>query len=151
VESLIGADGVTMDNGGNLYVSNFADGAIYKIAFEDDGTPKPAALFAKSSFMKSADGLFFDPQRQVIFVADSMANAIQMVFLDGAVRTLAQDPENDGSGGRLDQPSEALVRGNELIVCNFDMPVPGGVNKNYDAPYTISIIQLPKSLRGSAK
>jgi hypothetical protein len=142
-----GADGVTMDNDGNLYVSNFADGTIYKIVFEDDGTPKPPALFAKTPFMKSADGLFFDPQREVIFVADSLANAIQMVFLDGAVRTLARDPNNDGSGGRLDQPSEALVLGNELIICNFDMPVPGGVNTTFDAPHTISVIRLPEPLR----
>ncbi len=142
-----GADGVTMDNDGNLYVNNFADGTIHRIEFEDDATPKPPTLFAKAPFMKSADGLFFDPKREVIFVADSMANAIQMVFLDGAVRTLARDPENDGSGGRLDQPSEALVRGNELIICNFDMPVPGGVNTTFDAPHTISVIQLPESLR----
>ncbi|MDY0168224.1 MAG: hypothetical protein RBS80_16870 [Thermoguttaceae bacterium] len=142
-----GADGVTMDNEGNLYVSDFADGVLYKIEFEEDGTPKPPALFAKAPFMKSADGIFFDPKREVIFVADSLANAVQMVFLDGTVRTLAQDPENDGSGGRLDQPSETLVRGDELIVCNFDFPVPGGVNTKFDPPHTISVIKLPESLR----
>ncbi len=142
-----GADGVAMDTQGNLYVSNFADGTIHKIAFEADGKPKPPTLFAKVPFMKSADGLFFDPKREVIFVADSLANAIQMVFLDGTVRTLAQDPDNDGSGGRLDQPSEALVRGNELIISNFDFPVPGGVNTKFDPPHTISIITLPESLR----
>ncbi|MFW5693299.1 MAG: hypothetical protein ACOCWL_03695, partial [Thermoguttaceae bacterium] len=142
-----GADGLTMDNDGNLYVGNFADGTIHKIEFDADGAPQPPTIFAKAPFMKSADGIFFDAKREVIFVADSVANAIQMVFLDGTVRTLSQDPENDGSGGRLDQPSEPLVRGDELIVCNFDMPVPGGVNKKFDPPHTISVIKLPESLR----
>ncbi len=96
--------------------------------------------------MKSADG-FFDSQREVIFVAESLANAVQMAFLDGTVRTLARDPENDGSNGRLDQPSETLVRDDELIDCNFDCPVPGRVNTKFDPPHTISVIKLPESLR----
>ncbi|MDZ7619382.1 MAG: FGGY family carbohydrate kinase [Patescibacteria group bacterium] len=59
--------------------------------------------------------------------------------------------DNDGSLGRLDRPSEALVRGNELMICNFDMPIPGGVNRTFDAPHTISVIQLPESLRNRAE
>ena len=146
-----GADGVTVDGDGNVYVGNFADGTIHKTTFAADGAPNPPVVFAKSPLMKSCDGLFFDAERNVILVADSLANAVQIVFMDGAVRTLARDPANDGSGGRLDQPCEVLVRGDELIVCNFDSPIPGGVNKVFDAPYTISIIKLPKSLRGLAE
>ena len=147
VEVGFGADGLAMDKDGNLYVSNYADGTIHKIEFAEDGTPKPPTIFAKAPFMKSADGMFYDAKRDVIFVADMMANAIQMVFLDGTVRTLAQDPASDGSGGRLSAPSEAMVRGDELIVNNFDMVIPGGVNQEFGPPHTISVIKLPESLR----
>jgi hypothetical protein len=142
-----GADGLAMDNQGNLYVGNFADGTVHKIEFEADGTPKPATVFAKAPFMKSCDGLFFDAKREVIVVADMLANAVQLVFLDGTVRTLARDPASDGSGGRLSAPSEAIVRGDEVIVCNFDMVIPGGVNEEFGPPHTISVIKLPERLR----
>ena len=52
------------------------------------------------------------------------------------------DAENDGSGGRLDQPSEVLLRGREVIASNIDFPVPGGINQKWDKPYTISVIKL---------
>jgi sugar lactone lactonase YvrE len=69
--------------------------------------------------MKSADGIFYDHATQRIYVADILANAIQAVTLDGRVETVAQDADNDGSAGQLDGPSEAVVRGQELIVANF--------------------------------
>ena len=142
-----GADGLAMDGEGNLYIGNFADGTVHRIEFQADGTPHPATVFARAPFMKSCDGLFLDPERGVIFAADMMGNAIRLVFLDGTVRTLAQDPASDGSGGRLSAPSEALVRGDEVIVCNFDMVIPGGVNEEFGPPHTISVIKLPESLR----
>ncbi len=142
-----GADGLAMDKDGNLYVGNYADGIVHKIEFEDDGTPKAPTEFAKAPFMKSCDGLFYDAKRDVIIVADMMANAIQIVFMDGTVRTLAQDAASDGSGGRLSSPSEAIVRGDEVIACNFDMVLPGGVNQEFGPPHTISVIKLPESLR----
>ena len=67
---------------------------------------------------------------------------MQVVSPDGSVQTLAQDAENDGSGGRLDQPSEVLLRGREVIASNIDFPVPGGINQKWDKPYTISVIKL---------
>ena len=67
---------------------------------------------------------------------------MQVVSPDGSVQTLAQNAESDGSDGQLDQPNEVLIRGNELIVANMDFPVPGGVNKKFDKPYTISVIKL---------
>lgn len=138
-----GADGLTMDSHGNLFIGNFADGTVHKVTFDAQGNPSKPTLFAKAPFMKSCDGLYCDLETDIIYVADSIANAVQMVYPDGSVRTLARDGENDGSGGRLDQPSEPVLRGDELIVCNFDMPVPGGVNKKFDPPYTISVIKLP--------
>ncbi len=138
-----GADGLTFDSKGNLYCGNFADGTLHQIKFDADGNAQEPTIFAKADFMKSCDGIFCDLETDKIYVADSIANAVQIVSPDGSVQTLAVDEENDGSGGRLDQPCEVLLRGNEVIVSNMDFPVPGGVNKTWDKPYTISIIKLP--------
>ena len=151
-----GADGLTFDSKGNLYCGNFADGTLHKIEFDADGNPKvdpttkEAPIFAKAPFMKSCDGIFCDLATDKIYVADSLANAVQIVSLDGSARgytvqTLAVDEENDGSGGRLDQPAEVLLRGNEVIASNIDFPVPGGVNTTFDKPYTISVIKLDRA------
>ncbi len=137
-----GADGLTFDSKGNLYCGNFADGTLHRTTFDDKGNPTETTLFAKAPFMKSCDGIFCDLKTDRIYVADSLANAVQVVYPDGSVRTLAVDEENDGSGGRLDQPSEVVMRGNELIVTNMDFPVPGGINTKFDKPYTISVIKL---------
>ncbi len=137
-----GADGATFDDKGNLYIGNFADGTMHKLVFDKQGKVTSNEIFAKASFMRSCDGIFYDRRTNKIYVADSMANAVQMVSMDGTVQTLAQDPDNDGSGGRLDQPCEVVVRGSEVIVSNMDFPVPGGVNTKFDKPYTMSFIKL---------
>jgi len=137
-----GADGATFDEQGNLYVGDFADGVLHKLAFDGTGKVVSNQVFAKAPFMKSCDGIWYDARTKKIYVADSMANAVQMVSLDGTVQTLAQDENNNGAGGRLDQPCEVLVRGKEVIVSNMDFPVPGGVNTTFDKPYTMSVIKL---------
>ncbi len=142
VEIGFGADGLTFDDDGNMYVGNFADGLIYKVTFDPDGKPSEPAVFAKDPAMLCADGIFYDKNRKKIFVADSIANAVQVVDMEGNVTTLAKDTDNTGAGGRLDQPCEVLVRGDEVIVSNMDFPIPGGVNTTFDKPYTISVIKL---------
>ena len=142
VEVAFGADGLTFDSKGNLFIGNFADGKLHRVAFGPDGKPGPATIFAQAPFMKSCDGIFCDVTTDKIYIADSIANAVQVVRPDGSVYTLAQDPENDGASGRLDQPCEVLLRGNEIIASNFDFPVPGGVNTQYEIPNTIVRIPL---------
>jgi hypothetical protein len=93
--------------------------------------------------MKSTDGLFYDRRTRRIYVADILANAIRAVSLDGSVTTVAQDGDNDGANGLLDGPSEAVVRGNEIIAANFDRVFPGAVNTKSEKPYTLSVIPLP--------
>ncbi len=137
-----GADGLTFDDDGNMYVTNFADGEIFKVTFDKDGKPSEPKLFAKDPVMRSSDGIFFDKKRKKFFLADSVANAVQIIDLDGKVTMLASDTNNTGAGGRLDQPCEVLLRGNELIISNLDFPIPGGVNTTFDKPYTISVIKL---------
>ncbi len=138
----LGADGLCFDKQGNLYVGNFAGGTVHKLTFDDQGKVTSNKIFAKADFMKSADGLFFDPNRERIYVADSRANAVQVVSLDGSVQTLAQNGDTDGTDGGMDQPCEVLLRGNELIVSNMDWPVAGCINKQYDKPCTLSVIKL---------
>jgi len=138
-----GADGLTFDAEGNLYCGNFADGTMHKIAPADLGAGKEAPIWTKAEYMKCCDGIFYDARTDKIYVADSIANAVQIVDpADGSVQTLAVDEENDGTGGKLDQPCEVLVRGSEVIVSNMDFPVPGGVNQTWDKPYTLSVIKL---------
>jgi len=146
-----GADGATFDDAGNLYLGNFADGTIHKLVLDRKGKVIANTIFAKASFMRSCDGIFYDRRTKKIYVADSMANAVQMVSPDGTVQTLAQDTDNDGSGGRLDQPCEVVVRGSEVIVSNMDFPVPGGVNTKFDKPYTMSFIKLGPSASAEEK
>lgn len=138
----LGADGLSFDGDGNLYVGNFADGTVHKLAFDAEGSVTSNEIFAKSECMKCADGLFFDPETQKIFVADSKANAVQMVSLDGSVQTLAKNGDTDGLDGGMDQPCEVLLRGREVIVSNMDWPVPGCVNSEYSKPCTLSVIKL---------
>jgi hypothetical protein len=139
-----GADGLTFDSKGNLYIGNFADGTVHKLVFGADGKVVSNTIFAKAPFMKCADGIFCDLRTDKMYVSDSLANAVQIVSPDGSVQTLVQDGNNTGAGGRLDQPCEVLIRGDELIISNMDFPVPTGVNTTWDKPYTLSIVDLPK-------
>jgi sugar lactone lactonase YvrE len=139
-----GADGLTFDAEGNLYSGNFGDGVMYKVAFKSDGSVASCTQFVKDwPRMTCVDGIFYDAKRNCIYVADSEKNAIQVVWLpEGKVTTLWENPDTDGSGGLLDQPCEPALRGNDLIVVNFDMPFPGLRNTAFDKPYTISVINV---------
>jgi len=78
----LGADGLCFDGDGNLYIGNFSDGTIHKLTFDAEGNVTSNEIFAKSECMKCADGVFFDPKTEKIYVADSKANAVQMVSLE---------------------------------------------------------------------
>jgi YD repeat-containing protein len=140
----LGADGLCFDKAGNLYIGNFADGKVHRFTFDKAGKLTGNTIFAKAPFMKSCDGMVYDPVTEVIYVADSRANAIQMVFPNGTVKTLAQNGDTDGSDGGMDQPCEPLLRGREVIVSNMDWPVPGCINQKYDKPCTLSVIKLDR-------
>lgn len=138
----LGADGLCFDKDGNLYVGNFSDGTVHQLQFDAEGKVTSNRIFAKADHMKSADGLFYDAQTDKILVADSKANAIHLVSLDGTVQVLAQNGDTDGLDGGMDQPCEPLLRGREVIVSNMDWPVPGCINQTYNKPATLSVIRL---------
>ncbi|MFV2070371.1 MAG: SMP-30/gluconolactonase/LRE family protein, partial [Pirellulales bacterium] len=102
----LGADGLCFDATGNLYIGNFADGTVHRFEFDAAGKVKSNSVFARADCMKSADGLFLDKRSGVIYVADSKANAVQMVLPGGSVMTLAQNGDTDGLDDGMHQPCE---------------------------------------------
>ncbi len=136
------ADGLTFDDEGNLYCGNFGDGVVHKISFDADGKVVSNTIFAEDPKMACCDGLFYDAKRKLIFVADSVLNAVQQVDLKGNVTTLARNGDTDGADGGIDQVCEVLVRGDELIIVNMDFPFPGLTNTKHDKPYTLSVVGL---------
>lgn len=137
-----GADGLTIDSEGNLYTGNFGNGVMYKIIFNDDRTVNSKEIFVQDKSMTCVDGIFYDANTNQIYVADSEKNAIRTVSMEGKVGTLSENGDTDGADGGMDQPCEVLIRGNEMIIANFDMPFPGLKNTAFDAPYTLSVIKL---------
>jgi DNA-binding beta-propeller fold protein YncE len=140
---IAGADGLAFDGEGNLYTGNFGDGVMYKIGFEGREAVS-SEVFVRDEKMTCVDGLFFDSKANLIYVADMEKNAVQAVSLDGGVATLWENGDNDGSAGLLDGPCESLVRGDELIIANFDVRFPGLRNTGHDKPHTLSVIDLDR-------
>jgi sugar lactone lactonase YvrE len=140
-----GADGIDFDSKGNLYVGSFGDGKLYRITFDESGKVTGNKLFAEvPGRMINCDGMRLDPKTDKLYVADSAANAVQVIdCADGSVTTLvANDDVADKLTGGLDQPCEALVRGDEIIVSNMDWPFPGFKNQSHQLPATLSVIRL---------
>ncbi len=137
-----GADGMTFDEEGNLYTGNFGDGVMFKITFNTDRSMKSCDVFLKDPTMTSCDGIFYRAADKKIYIADSMANSIKRVSLDGKLENLWENEDCTGEGSKLDQPCEVIIRGNELIAVDFDMPFPLLRNTKYDKPHTIHVIKL---------
>ena len=137
-----GLDGMSFDSKGNLFVGNFGDGTIHKVTLDEQGAVQSNEVFAKSPNMRTIDGICMDGDDN-IYVADFSENAVCKVTPAGFVEVLARSPDCDGSKGGLDQPGEPIIRGNQLIISNFDMVTgPDKVNSEHDKPYTMSVIDL---------
>lgn len=144
-----GADGITFDSKGNLFVGLFGDGMIYKIAFNKIGTVLSNTLFAKSpGQMINCDGMSCDLRTDKLYVADSANNAIQVINPNGSVETLSMNgvvPDKASKiSGLLVQPCEALVRGDTIVVSNMDWPFADFKNEEigHQQPATLSVIPL---------
>ena len=154
-----GADGLVFDGDGNLYVGNFGDGALHKIALDAKGKVTGSSIFAKTDFstamsapdfttkmvqakMRTTDGICMDGKGN-IYVADFSNNAVCRVDPKGTITVLAQSPDGDGGDGGLDQPGEPIVWNGKLVVTCFDI-VTGKdkVNTKHDKPYTIAFLEL---------
>lgn len=140
-----GADGIEFDSKGNLFVGLFGEGVLHKITFDASGGVKSNEVFAKApGKLINCDGMHRDAADN-LYVADSAANAIQIIRPNGTVETLWQNEDvTDKLTGQLDQPCEALIRGNEVIISNMDWPFPKMKNSKHQLPATLSIIKLNK-------
>ncbi|HUT34185.1 MAG TPA: hypothetical protein VNE39_11940 [Planctomycetota bacterium] len=138
-----GADGLAFGNDGNLYCSLFGDGSIHKLTLDEKGNVKSNELFIRDKRCPCGDGMRLDPRTGRIYIADSQNNAIHYFTPpSNQLETLWENGDDEGADGLLDQPCEPLVRGNELIISNFDGNFPGLKNKSYDKVHTLSVIKL---------
>ena len=141
-----GADGIAFDSKGNLFVGLFGEGQIYKVELDKKGNVISNKLFCEApGKLINCDGMSCDVRTDKLYVADSAANAIQIISPDGTIDTLAQNQDvTDKTTGQLDQPCEAMVRGDEIIVSNMDWPFPGMRNSKHTMPAVISVIKMKK-------
>ena len=138
-----GANGLTVDGEGNLYTSIMEDGTVLKTTMDKANNKIKTTLFAKG--MMATDGFKWDKRTNKLYMADLFANAIYAIDMNGNLTLLASNGDTYGEHGEIDGPSELIVRGNELIVMNFDavFPDPRMINKKADRVHTLSVITLP--------
>ena len=143
----VGADGIDFDKNGNLLVANCGDATIEKFVLDENGKAKQVVVFKDADKMKSSDGIFYDTRSGLLYVADILNNSVVTVTDKGEIAIVAINGDCTGANGLLDGPSEAVVRGNEIIVANFDRAFPGSVNTESDKPYTLSVIKTGRASR----
>ena len=139
-----GADGLDYDSQGNWYTGSFGDGTFYKVTLKPDGTvAKQEAVPVRGPKIPCIDGLVIDRKTDKAYLCNARQNAIEVVNLkDNSRTTLSRNGDTDGTGGLLDQPAEVLLKGNQLIISDYDNPEKHFVNTKSDAPHTESVIDL---------
>ncbi|MDR1385105.1 MAG: hypothetical protein LBJ67_14825 [Planctomycetaceae bacterium] len=146
-EDSTGADGMTVDNNGVIYFGNFGDGVMYAVTVDADDSVKCVKILDDERY-QCCDGIFFDPISKRIFINDSKENAIRWITpLQGTqtqVRSgvLWSNDDTDGTDGLLDQPCECVILDGKMIIANFDYTFPGLKNVKFDAPHTMSVIDI---------
>ncbi|MDR1960121.1 MAG: SMP-30/gluconolactonase/LRE family protein [Planctomycetaceae bacterium] len=150
-----GPDGMTVDKNGIIYFGNFGDGVMYAVTTDKDGKVKCDKILDDG--YQCCDGIFYDENSDLIFINDSQRNSIRVLTPFNSNRvllppspnpngvrcwTLWENDDNDGAEGLLDQPAELVVRDGKMIISNFDWPFPGLKNTKYDAPHTMSVIDI---------
>ena len=141
-ECQYGVDGIAFDQKGDLYIGNFGDGEVFRLAFSPDGKLKSQISFAKDpSQLRTTDGMVFDAEGN-LYIADFSHNAIAKVGLDGKVTRIAQSPDCTGLDGGLDQPGEPIIWNGRIIASCFDLVTgPDKVNTAHEMPATL--VELP--------
>jgi len=137
----VGANGLTFDSAGNLYVCNFGDSVLWRAEFDPAGKVAAFKPFcdAKAAGIESLDGAQFDGQGY-IWVADFIGNAIARISTGGGkAEIIAKNAPGDGKGGALDAPSECIRRGNKVYVSNIDLTFGPNTADEYQ---TMSVIDL---------
>ncbi|MDQ8180311.1 SMP-30/gluconolactonase/LRE family protein [Pelagicoccus sp. SDUM812005] len=141
-EKQFGLDGLVFTAAGSLLVGDLGDGTIYELKFEADGSLDSSSLYAQLPRDAGIDGIHIDDKGNV-YAAGLRQNQILKVDTKGQVHVIAQYPDNDGSNGQIDQPSDLFVYGNKLVIANFDLMTGADmVNTKHEAPFTLSYIEL---------
>ena len=137
-----GADGIAFGPDGALYVGNFGDGTVYRIAFDADGNVTSNEPWASNpDQLASTDGMIFDAHGN-LYIADFSVNAIGKIAPDKTVTRIAQSPDTDGLHGELNQPGEVIVWDGRIIASCFNLVTgPDKVNTGHTLPATLA--QLP--------
>ncbi len=134
-----GANGLSFDSRGRMYVCDFGDRRVLRFTLDETGRASSREVLASDSGMLSPDGMFITADDR-IFVADFLGNAVHEIDIDsGRVTTIAKNPPCDGATGQLDGPSEVCVRGDRMYVSNIDLDF-GAIQ--HDGVHTISVIDL---------
>lgn len=136
----VGADGVAVDEYGNLYTAIFEDGIIYKTQLDSSNNIIETNLFAKHEMMQSADGIVYDSISKKIYVADLVGNAIYSIDMNGNVNLLHKNENSNGADGSLEAPVDLIIRERELVILNWDGKF--GLNEVPEKPFIISVINL---------
>ena len=139
-----GCDGLDYDSQGNIYTGFFGDGTLHKLTLNPDGTlARQEVVPVAAPKIPCIDGLVIDRTTDQAYVTDARLNSVDVVDLKTNAHTiLARNGDTNGAGGRLDQPSEVLLKGKQLIVTDYDNPNKHFVNTKSDAPHTESVIDL---------
>jgi sugar lactone lactonase YvrE len=141
-----GADGMCFDKDGNIYTGNFGDGRLCVLKLRNDGSyESPQTLLNDPARLPCVDGICYYAKKDWIIITDSERNAV--LYWDikaAALGMLWMNDDTDGADGLLDQPCEATVWEDKLIIVNFDMSFPGLKNSSDDAVHTLSVIDLEK-------
>jgi len=139
-----GADGISFDSNGNLYISNFGDATIHKITFNEDKTVADNVIWASNQEeCQSIDGIAFD-DLGYLYMADFSANAIARVSPDGKiVKRLAQSPDKSGFDGGLEQPGEPIIYDGKIVATCFDLVTgPDKINTGHEMPATLAYLDM---------
>lgn len=111
------ANGIVFDASGILYITDTARGAIWKVAFADDGRAGNPILLTQSSLLEGADGVEFDRNGR-LWVTANERNALVMVTPDGKVQEIAKN----GNKGPLEFPTAIVFVGGTAYISNNDTP-----------------------------
>ncbi len=120
-----GADGMCFDRDGNLYCGNFGDGVVSRTSFDATGKPISQAVVIDHPSFTCCDGIICDLKTNKIYLTNSKLNSVHVYSVDDhSLQVLWENDDDSGATGLLDQPCEPVIRGDELIIVNFDMPFP---------------------------
>jgi hypothetical protein len=132
--------GIAFDEHGDLFVSDNARGAIWRIEFNDDGSLKSRmgcdstyppktlcldTLYIQHPLITGAGGIAFD-KKENLWVSVIDRNAIAMVTSDGNVQEVFRNPVSPSglrNEGPLEFPSNPLLLDLRFCVSNFDSDI----------------------------